>query len=193
MALTVAWMALAGLGCAVVAWRRRDLLLPVLGAFLLTAVAAGVYLGRSQLFDDVVDERVVIASPAAAPDEAPADREDARSNVLLSRGSFEPVAHSARGTAQVIRTRRGRFLTLTDFEVENGPDLRLYIVAGPARSEAEVDEFEDLGALKGNKGNQQYEIPADLELDRTRTVVVWCRAFSVNFARAPLTEGRGAS
>ena len=171
MALTAAWMALAGLACAVVAWRRPDLRLPVLGAFLLTAAAAGAYLGRSQFVDDVVNERVVAVSPAHA---------------LLATGSFEPVAHEARGAARVIRTSEGRVLTLTGFEVANGPDLRVYVVAGPARSEDEVDDFEDLGALKGNKGNQQYDLPKGVDLDRPHTVVIWCRAFSVNFARAPL-------
>jgi hypothetical protein len=76
-------------------------------------------------------------------------------------------------------------LTLTDFDVDNGPDLRLYLVAGPARSEDEVDDYVDLGALKGNRGDQQYELPAGLDLDRYATAVVWCRAFSVLFARAP--------
>jgi hypothetical protein len=171
MALTAAWMALAGFACAVVAWRRPDLRVPVLGAFLLTAAAAGAYLGRSQFVDDVVRERVVAVSPAHA---------------LLATGSFEPVAHSAGGTARVIRTPEGRVLTLTGFEVSNGPDLRVYVVAGPARSEDEVDEFEDLGALKGNKGNQQYDFPKGIDLDRPHTVVIWCRAFSVNFARASL-------
>lgn len=179
MALTAVWMALAGIACALVAWRRPDLRLPVLGAFLLTAAAAGAYLGRSQFVDDVVNERVVTVSGASAPDSAPR-------NVLVAQGSFEPVAHSAIGTARVIRTPEGRVLTLTGFEVSNGPDLRVYVAAGPARSEEEVEEFEDLGALKGNKGNQQYELPKGIDLDRPHTVVIWCRAFSVNFARAPL-------
>ena len=87
---------------------------------------------------------------------------------MLSRaGAFEPVAHSAPGTATAIRTAAGaRVLTLTNFEVSNGPDLRVYLVAGPARDESEVDEFKDLGALKGNKGNQQYDLPRGLDLDR---------------------------
>jgi len=118
-------------------------------------------------------------SGSPAPDGAPR-------NVLVAQGSFEPVAHSARGRAQVIRTPRGRVLTLTDFDVSNGPDLRVYVVTGPARSESDVDEFEDLGALKGNKGNQQYDVPKSIDFDRVHTVVIWCRAFSVNFARAAL-------
>jgi hypothetical protein len=172
MALTAAWMAAAGVACGLISWRRPALRLPVLGTYLVVAAAAAVYLGRSQLVDDVVHERVVTASS---------------SNALLASGSFEGVAHSAQGRARVIRTPRGRVLTLTGFEVSNGPDLRVYVVAGPARTEGEVDDFTDLGSLKGNKGNQQYELPGALKLDSPRTVVIWCRAFSVNFARAPLT------
>jgi hypothetical protein len=172
MALTAAWIVAAGLACALIAWRRPPLRLPVIGTFLVVAAAAGVYLGRSQFVDDVVDERVVTVAP---------------SNTLVASGAFEGVAHSARGRARVIRTPRGRVLTLTGFEVSNGPDLRVYVVRGPARSEGEVDEFTDLGSLKGNIGNQQYDLPARLDLGNPHTVVIWCRAFSVNFARAPLT------
>lgn len=188
MALTAVWMGIAGAGCLAIAWRRRDLRVPVLGAYLITAVVVGAYLGRSTLLDDEVNERVVTVSPPASPasgdDAAAAGRPR---NVLLSRARFEPIAHSATGTATTIRTASGeRVLTLTDFEVDNGPDLRVYLVAGPARDESEVDEYKDLGGLKGNKGNQQYALPQGLDLQRYSTVVIWCRAFSVNFARAPL-------
>jgi len=184
MALTALWMALAAVGCGLVAWRRPGLRAPVVGAYLLTAVVAGAWLGRSTLIDDEVNERVVKVTPPAPTRSVERARP---ANVLLARGSFEPVAHSAAGAATAIRTGAGeRVLTLTSFEVDNGPDLRVYLVAGPARDESEVDDFEDLGALKGNMGNQQYELPRGLDLDRYTTVVIWCRAFSVNFARAPL-------
>jgi Electron transfer DM13 len=174
MALTAVWVVLAGAVCLIVARRRPELRVPVIGAYLLAAVVAGVYLGRSTFFDDEVNERVV--------------RVTGTQNELIARGGFEPVAHSVTGTATAIRTANdGDVLTLTNFEVDNGPDLRVYLVAGAARDESEVDEFEDLGALKGNKGNQQYDIPRGLDLDRYSTVVIWCRAFSVSFARAPLT------
>jgi hypothetical protein len=167
-----------------VAWRRPSLRLPVIGAYLLTALVVGAYLGRSMFIDDEVNERVVrVTSPATADSAEHAGPK----NLLVARGSFVPVAHSAAGVATAIRTAAGaRVLTLTNFEVDNGPDLRVYLVAGPARDESEVDDFEDLGALKGNKGNQQYDIPRGVDLGRYSTVVIWCRAFSVNFARAPL-------
>jgi hypothetical protein len=187
MALTAVWMGVAAAACLAIAWRRPALRVPVIGAYLLTAIVVGGYLGRSTLIDDEVNERVVRVTPPARAREAERAAERP-GNVLLRRGSFEAVAHPAEGTATTIRTTAGaRVLTLTSFEVDNGPDLRVYLVAGPARDESEVDDFEDLGALKGNKGNQQYELPHGLDLKRYTTVVIWCRAFSVNFARAPLT------
>lgn len=192
MWLTVGWMALAALACLAIAVKRRELAVPLLGAYLVVAAGAGIYLGRAMFFDDHVNERVVTAAqPAARPDRGASGREaGARpKNVRLATGRFEPLAHSARGVATTIRRAGGGVvLTLTDFEVDNGPDLRVYLVAGPARSESEVDDFRDVGALKGNKGNQQYELPARIDLERYSTVVVWCRAFSVAFARAPLRQ-----
>jgi hypothetical protein len=172
MFLTAAWMGVAGLACLAVAVRSRALRWPVLVAYVLTAAVAGAYLGRSQLFDFKVDEQVAVAGTGAS---------------MLGSGEFEPVRHGARGTAAALRLDDGgRVLTLTDFDVANGPDLRLYLVAGPARTEAEVDDLVDLGSLKGNVGDQQYRIPRSVDLERYSTVVVWCRAFSVLFARAPL-------
>lgn len=185
MWLTAAWMGVAGLACFAIAARSPALRWPVLGAYVAVAVAAGAYLGSSTFIDDVVDEPVATAAaPAAAePDRAAAPPR----NVRLRAGRFEAVRHPAAGTATAIRLARGgRVLTLTDFDVDNGPDLRVYLVAGPARSEGEVDEFVDLGALKGNRGDQQYEIPDGVDVGRYATAVIWCRAFSVLFARAPL-------
>ena len=187
MALTALWMGIAAAGCVLIAWRRRDLRIPVLGAYLLTAVVVGGYLGRSTVLDDEVNERVVRVTPPVPEGASAGASAERPRNVLLRRGRFESLAHPAKGTATTIRTAAGaRVLTLTNFEVDNGPDLRLYLVAGPARDESEVDDFKDLGALEGNKGNLQYELPRGVDLERYTTVVVWCRAFSVNFARAPL-------
>src|SRR5262245_59329579 len=63
MALTAAWMGIAAAGCLLVAWRRPGLRLPVIGAYLLTAIVAGGYLGRSTFIDDEVNERVVRVTP----------------------------------------------------------------------------------------------------------------------------------
>ena len=180
MWLTIVWMSLAGCAALAVAARSRVLRWPVLGAYAVTAAVAGAFLGSSVVFDDVVDETVAMAPARAATDAKPR-------NVRLRSGRFESVRHPAKGVATAIRLARGgRVLTLTGFEVDNGPDLRLYLVAGAARAEDEVRDFVDLGPLKGNRGDQQYELPRGVDLGRRATVVVWCRAFSVLFARAPL-------
>lgn len=201
MLLTGVWLGIAGLACLLIARRRRDLRLPVIGAYLVTAVVVGIYLTSSTFLDDEVNEEVVSAqAPAPDPDASAAGAErkgnaaagartDAR-NLLLAKGGFESLAHPASGVASAIQLAKGgRVLTLTGFKVDNGPDLRVYLVAGAARKESDVDDFEDLGALKGNKGDQQYAIPGDVKLERYSTVVIWCRAFSVAFARAPLRQG----
>lgn len=183
MRLTAGWMALAGLVAVAIAFRSRAFRWPVLGAYATTIVVIGGYLSLSMFRDDVVDEQVAVAATRAPTSSGPR-------NVLLRAGRFESVRHDAQGRAQAIELAQGgRVLTLMGFEVDNGPDLRVYLVAGPATSEEEVDDYEDLGSLKGNKGNQQYKIPTDLDLERYSTVVIWCRAFSVLFARAPLEQG----
>jgi hypothetical protein len=112
------------------------------------------------------------------------------SGVAIVAGAFRGVAHDARGTATVVRRPDGsRALELTGFETSNGPDLHLYLVA--ARDARDSDAvtaagFVTLGALKGNVGDQVYEVPAGVDLDRFRAVTVWCRRFGVNFATAPL-------
>lgn len=181
MVLTGVWLAAAGLACLAIGIRRRDLRVPVIGTYLLIAAALGAYLSMSVLFDDEVNEQVVMASPPAAPDRPSRPR-----NELLAEGRFESLAHPGDGVARVIDAPgRGRFVTLTDFEVDNGPDLRVYLVRGRVDDESDVDDYEDLGALKGNKGNQQYEVPRDADVSGS-SVVIWCRAFSVAFASAAL-------
>jgi hypothetical protein len=121
------------------------------------------------------------AAAEAEPDPA------ARQNVRVRGGDVAAVRHPASGRAAVIELAEGgRVLTLTGFEVDNGPDLRVYLVAGSPASEGEVSDFVDLGALKGNRGDQQYDIPRSVDVGHYSTAVIWCRAFSVLFARAPL-------
>ena len=127
-----------------------------------------------QLVDDVVNERVVRVTPPA--------------HLLSPAGPSSRSPTAQRGTARAIRTRAGnRVLTLTDFEVGQRPRPARLPRRGSRSQRGRGEEFEDLGALKGNKGDQQYALPRGLDLSDYSTVVIWCRAFSVNFARAPLT------
>jgi hypothetical protein len=170
MLLTVLWLGLAGLAALFVSWRWRSLALPVLGTVIVTAVAAGGYLLYASSVDKVVDEDVALAGVG--------------SNAALAEGTFTSGEHEAAGRAALIRLSDGAtVLTLQEFETSPGPDLRVYLVTGTPDA---LGDVVDLGALRGNKGDQQYEVPAGIDAERHRTVVIWCRAFSVAFGSARL-------
>ena len=46
--------------------------------------------------------------------------------------------------------------------------------------------YVDLGSLKGNKGNQNYPIPADVDLSDLTSLSIWCDRFDVSFGAAEL-------
>ena len=126
-------------------------------------------------------------APAMAPSAMAAEEP-----VKLAGGRFHTNAHKTHGLATIYRLPDGRrVLRLTEFATSNGPDVRVYIVAaGDVQSEEAAKQagFVDLGALKGNIGDQNYDVPAGLDLSRYRAVSIWCRRFSVNFGAAPLAE-----
>ena len=63
----------------------------------------------------------------------------------------------------------------------DGPDLVVYLTKQPADAQAVGDDYLDLGVLKGNVGNQNYEVPAGVDLSEYDSVVIWCRRFAVSF------------
>jgi hypothetical protein len=90
--------------------------------------------------------------------------------------------HNAEGQAKVIKLSDGsNFLRLEDFRSTNGPDLYVYLSTDKSNS-----DFVNLGRLKGNVGNQNYEIPQGIDLSKYDTVLIWCQAFSVLFGSAEL-------
>jgi hypothetical protein len=159
----------------------------ILGLVVLGGV--GWYLFRPELLfvNKKVNEGLVTASAATAGQAS----ESATAPVSLLAGQFHSVAHETRGTASVHDLGGGRrVLRLTDFATSNGPDVRVYLVAAQDASDnATVTRagYIELGKLKGNEGDQNYEIPAGADLTKYRAVTIWCYRFSVNFATAPLT------
>jgi hypothetical protein len=115
---------------------------------------------------------------------------------LLAEGHFHGVAHKSAGTAAIHQLADGRrVLRFTSFETSNGPDVHVYLVAADdAADSATVTRagFVEVGALKGNIGDQNYELPAGVDLTRYRADTIWCKRFSVNFATAPLMPAAGA-
>jgi hypothetical protein len=188
MALTAAWFGVVLVAGYLVARRRADLRLPLAVGFAAASIGFALLVVLPSIRDKEVNERVVTGAPpsqGAAPGRERASP-PAR-NVETARGSFRGIAHPGRGTAAVVELPNGeRKLTLTRFETDAGPDLRLYVTTKDPGQGGDLGDFEDLGGLKGNKGNQQYSLPRGLDVRRYSTVVIWCRAFTVAFASAPL-------
>ena len=116
---------------------------------------------------------------------------EAATNKVAS-GQFRSAAHETKGTATVFQLADGKkTLRLTDFATSNGPDVHVYLVAtGDAKDNETVTKagFIDVGSLKGNIGDQNYELPANADLVKFRAVTIWCKRFSVNFGTAPLNS-----
>src|ERR1051325_5975772 len=110
----------------------------------------------------------------------------------LATGQFHSGAHETKGTASVFQLADGKkTLRLSDFATSNGPDVHVYLVAVPDAKDNDTvtkAEFVDLGSLKGNIGDQNYEWPASVDLAKYRSVTIWCKRFSVNFGTAPLNS-----
>ena len=117
-----------------------------------------------------------------------------KSAKVLAKGEFHKADKAGSGKATIYQLADGkRVLRLTDFSVDNGPDLHVRLIAADdakdTASVAKADHVE-LGKLKGNKGSQNYDVPASVDLSKYRVVSIWCNRFSVNFAAAPLTAAK---
>ena len=166
-------------------------LLVILG---LVAVGAGVYwFGPQRLFlDREVAEGLPTPSVSAGPSPssgAPSPDESSGVEELAS-GEFRSLEHGTIGLARIVELEDGsRFVRLEDLDTSDGPDLRIYLTDQPISDDWGVwddGEYVDLGALKGNVGDSNYRVPDDVDLSAFRTVVIWCRRFTVGFAVAPI-------
>jgi len=108
---------------------------------------------------------------------------DQSTKLKTGEGEFVGLAgHEGQGTAKIISAGEESFLRFEDFKVTNGPDLFVYIT-----QDGDVHKGILLERLKGSTGSQNYELPADIDLEVYNTAVVYCKLFGVYFAEATLT------
>jgi hypothetical protein len=118
------------------------------------------------------------AQPSATPVATPVTREPA--GRFVGADDF----HFARGTARLVQAAPGRFaVRFEDFSVRNGPDLFVYLSPDP---DGYAKGAIELGKLKATDGSFNYALPADIDVGAARSVVIWCKAFSVQFGVAEL-------
>lgn len=168
--------------------RRWKLVVPlgVAAAALAAWLAFGVFAVQTLFVDDTVDE----AAPTFTAPPGGGGAEPASGPETVATGTFGARSHPAEGQAIVLAGADGiqRVLRFEDFATDNGPDLNVYLSAAPADAPASdfTKDFVDLGDLKGNVGDQNYVLPASVDLERHRTVVIWCVRFGVAFGSATL-------
>jgi electron transfer DM13 len=133
---------------------------------------------------------VIQTAPAGETNHNPtAGQSPAPGLQVVRSGRFRSLEHATTGRAIVLRRPAGRLiLRLESLSTSNGPDLRVYLSQVPASSDLHAYRtgFIDLGALKGNRGSQNYAIPADADLSAFKSAVIWCRRFAVGFGVARL-------
>ncbi len=113
----------------------------------------------------------------------------------MAGGELVSHEHSTSGTAQLVRLTDGSHVVrLENLDTSNGPDVHVWLTDAPVKEGKagwhlfDDGEYVDLGKLKGNKGSQNYDVPADVDPSRYTSVSVWCDRFNVSFGAAELAR-----
>jgi hypothetical protein len=112
----------------------------------------------------------------------------------LATGTFHGKVHQTSGRATIYQEADGKLvLRLTNFKTSNGPDVHVILIAAEdAKDDANFLKNDtarvELGKLKGNEGDQNYEIPKGTDIAKFQTVSVYCERFNANFGAAPLEK-----
>ncbi len=140
----------------------------------------------------MTEEAVVMMEEVMEESQMMAQQQPASEVQAVAMGSFKDADafHRGSGTATIYRTPDGaEVLRLEDLDVTNGPALHVVLSThpDPERSEQVKQEgYVDLGDLKGNRGNQNYPIPAGVDTSIHKSVVIYCYPFAVVFSVATL-------
>ncbi|UUU26961.1 DM13 domain-containing protein [Streptomyces sp. DSM 40750] len=172
-----------------------------LGVLVMAVVGAGLGLYWFQPWKLWQDETVREALPEVAgtstpPTTAPSQSASPASGPdTLASGELISHEHTTSGTVKLVRLSDGSHVVrLENLDTSNGPDLRVWltdaqVLEGTAGWHVFDDgEYVSLGKLKGNKGSQNYTVPADVDPSRYTSVSIWCDRFDVSFGAARLAR-----
>jgi len=131
-----------------------------------------------------INQKVNEAAPAALSSEPEA----------LYTGKLEGKVHATSGRATIYKSSDGKqYLRLSDFATSNGPDVHVLLVRGEDKAlgqeivKGDLDGVE-LGSLKGNQGDQNYDLPATADLNQYQAVAIYCERFHAIFGVAKLEK-----
>jgi electron transfer DM13 len=131
-----------------------------------------------------INQQVSEAAPAGVSGEA---------EPVLT-GKLETREHATNGRATIYKDGSGKqYLRLTDFATSNGPDVHVVLVKAeePAVSKVIIPgdlDFVELGSLKGNQGDQNYDLPSTADVEKYQAVAIYCERFHAIFGVAKLEK-----
>lgn len=195
-------------------YKRRGFIIAAI-AVGVPVLAFAWYLGSPLFLNTTVIEEFPRAAGAEIPDDMTIEEVEAKmfeaaeatvtpaAESMPDDGTSDPVAlftgsfagadsrHQGSGNATVYELADGStVLRFENLDVTNGPDLHVILspVADPeTREDVSTPGYVDLGSLKGNRGDQNYDIPTEVDLTSGDwTVVIYCQPFHVIFATAGL-------
>ncbi|GGY12132.1 DM13 domain-containing protein [Streptomyces hiroshimensis] len=168
---------------------RKPAVIGVLIAGVLAVAAGLVWFQPWKLW---VDETVRESAPGVAGHARPGSADGVRT---LATGELISHEHHTSGSVRILQLPDGtRTLRLENLDTSNGPDLKVLITDAPVKPGRDGwYVFDDgahisLGSLKGNKGDQNYALPADVDLNRYTSVSIWCDRFDVSFGATALSR-----
>lgn len=179
----------------------KRVLIPAVLLVAAMVVAVGLYLFQPwRIFtSSTVTEDVPAAAQTTAPSAAASPGASLAPSAAavpreLATGQLISHEHASSGTVKIIELADGsRILRFEGLDTSDGPDLRVWLTDAPVIEGTagwyvfDDGAYVDLGALKANKGDQNYVIPAGTNLGDYRSVSIWCARFAVSFAAAELT------
>lgn len=180
--------------------RKPWVLIPVVLVGIAVVTAGLLAFQPWRLFTNVtVDEALptvsapaTVASPTA--ESGTPEGQPPSAPVTLASGGLISHEHGTSGTVRILELPDGsRVLRIEDLDTDNGPDLKVWLTDAPVIDGPDGwfvfddGQYADLGSLKGNKGSQNYAIPADVDLAELTSLTIWCDRFNVSFGAAALT------
>lgn len=144
----------------------------ILLIILIILVILGYYFISPLLIDNKIDDDFPINT------NSPEVFEELYLGSFIDADNF----HKTSGEAKIIQSEDKKYLRFENFEATNGPDLKVYL-----SNDLQASDFISLGDLKGNIGNQNYELPVNFNQEDYPYVLIWCEQFSVLFGSAELS------
>jgi len=149
-----------------------------LAAVLLIPV---VLFGIIPLFvRSTLNEPPMVLSSSAPPASASSSEAIPTPSLHLA-GDLRRIDRVHYGSGRV--TLAGGVLRFENVDIAGAPNMYVYL---SDRVDGQPGSFIDLGPLKATNGSFNYLVPAGVASGSARSVVVWCRAFSVTVTFAVL-------